>query len=183
MSAVAIASARARLISGVCGATLSVAAAGIAYLLTTISHIQGLWACITAIAVTQANFTDTLKLGKRQFVGAVIGGAVSLCLVALLGTRIWVGAIAVFLSITICSIVSRRDSGPLAGITATIVVLDQITGPPELTAIFRLSEVALGALSGMVVVWLQHWIAGDRRSRPADSSDRPSAVAAENSVR
>ncbi len=87
-STVAPPSFRARLVSGVRGATLSIAAAGIAYLLTIVAHIDGLWACITAIAVTQISFTDTLKLGTRQFIGAIIGGAVSLCLVVLFGSRI-----------------------------------------------------------------------------------------------
>ncbi len=88
-----------------------------------------------------------------------------------------------FVSITICAIVNRRDSGPLAGITATIVVLDRVNGPPELTAIFRLSEVGLGALSGMTVVWLQRWIAADWGGRPDESSDKSGAIALGDSNR
>jgi uncharacterized membrane protein YccC len=136
-------------------AVLSVIAALLAYVPAHGLGLQdGFWASITAIAVTQGKFHDTANLGRRQCIGAAVGGIVGFCFVMTLGGAIWVYAVAVLVSISACAAINRSDSGQLAGITATIVLLVPHTGSPENTVISRLSEVALGACSGALVVWL-----------------------------
>jgi uncharacterized membrane protein YgaE (UPF0421/DUF939 family) len=134
---------------------MSVIAALLAY---TPAHWLGLqdgfWASITAIAVTQGEFHTTTDLGRRQCIGALVGGSIGLCFALGFGYAIWVYAAAVLASISACATINRRDSGQLAGITATIVLLVPHTGAPENIVISRVLEVALGACSGAVVVWL-----------------------------
>jgi uncharacterized membrane protein YgaE (UPF0421/DUF939 family) len=144
-----------RSIAGVGQASMSVIAALLAY---TPAHWLGLqdgfWASITAIAVTQGEFHSTADLGRRQCIGALVGGSIGFCFALCFGHATWVYAAAVLTSISICTTINRSDSGQLAGITATIVLLVPHTGSPESIVISRLSEVALGACSGAVVVWV-----------------------------
>ncbi|MEK8068611.1 FUSC family protein, partial [Burkholderia contaminans] len=55
-------------LQAVCGACL-------AYVIGHALHTeQAVWAAITAIAVTQHNYSDTMSLSRDQFVGAMVGG-------------------------------------------------------------------------------------------------------------
>ncbi len=136
-------------------AMLSVVSAFAAYRIALGLGLQdAFWAAITAIGVTQARLHDALNFGRRQFIGAVVGGAVGLGFALAFGDALWVYAAAVVVSITACAAINRGDSGQLAGITATIILLVPHTGSPETIAIARLSEVALGAATATIVVWI-----------------------------
>jgi uncharacterized membrane protein YgaE (UPF0421/DUF939 family) len=151
--------ARQRFGGGVEQGAISVIAALLAYLPVAHLHLaDGFWSSITAIAVTQGRFHDSAQLGQRQFIGAAVGGGVGLCAAVLCGSALWVYAGAVFLSIYLCALINRRDSGQLAGITATIILLVPHTASAEQTALARLGEVALGAAMGLVVSWLAHFL-------------------------
>ena len=140
-------------------AVLSVIAAFIAYWPARGFGLQdGFWASITAIAVTQGKFHDTANLGRRQCIGAIVGGAVGFGFAMTLGSALWVYLAAVLVSISACAAINRSDSGQLAGITATIILLVPHTGSLEQTVISRLSEVVLGACSGGLVVWLAWYL-------------------------
>lgn len=144
-----------RVLVGLGQAGISVIAALIAYACTLWLGLQnGFWASITAIAITQGGFHATADLGRRQCIGASIGGIVGLCFAIGFGPTLWVYAIAVLVSISACAAINRSDAGQLAGITTTVILLVPHTDSPVDIALSRVSEVALGALSGACVVLL-----------------------------
>ncbi|GAB0114470.1 FUSC family protein [Acidisoma sp. C75] len=138
--------------TGIAQAAVSVAAAVIAYEVAAQLHlVDGFWSSITAIAVTQTRFHDSEQLGQRQLIGAAVGGCAGILAVLLFGTGLWVYAAAVLVAIAVCALIGRSDSGQLAGITATIILLVPHAGSAEQTAFARLAGVAIGALTGVIV--------------------------------
>ncbi|NHN90174.1 FUSC family protein [Acetobacter conturbans] len=144
-----------RIVVGLIQAALSICSALVAYMPARWFGLQdGFWAAITAIAVTQGECHATAKLGQKQCIGALIGGGVGLGFVLQFGAALWVYVAAVVVSITVCAALNKSDSGQLAGVTATIVLLVPHSGSAESIVVSRLSEVALGVISGVAVVWL-----------------------------
>ncbi len=92
-----------RLVQGGVAALQAVCGASMAYGLAQAIHAeQSFWAAITAIAVTQPNYTDTVNLSRDQFIGAMIG-AIFGFFGATLGAGHYIGYVAtVMVVIVIC---------------------------------------------------------------------------------
>ncbi len=150
-----------RTMLGLGQAVLSVISAFAAYLVAHHFALQeAFWAPITAIGVIQSRLHDTVNLGGRKFLGAVIGGLVGLGFALAFGDALWVYAAAVVVSITACAAINRGNSGQLAGITATIVLLVPHTQSPLDIALVRVTEVALGVCSATLVIWVARRLTG-----------------------
>jgi uncharacterized membrane protein YccC len=156
-------------------AVLSLVVAQLAHL-----HLP-LWAVLTAVVVTQVSVGSSLKATIDYLVGtlggAVYGGAISVLvphgneIALLLVLALAVGPLAL-----IAAIYPRLKVAP---ITAIIVLLvPEIThATPIASAVDRVLEVAVGALTGFVVSFLllpsrAHGLAADAAARTLDHMAR-----------
>src|SRR5580704_1416609 len=114
-----------------------------------------LWAVLTAVIVTQTSVGRSLKATIDYFVGT-LGGAIYAGIVAALIPHSGEFALLAVLAIAVASLVllaAKNSSFNVAPFTAVIVVLaPTIThSTPIESALHRLIEVALGALTGLLV--------------------------------
>ena len=144
-----------RLVQGGVAALQAICGASMAYGLAQVIHAeQSFWAAITAIAVTQPRYADTVNLSRDQFIGAMIG-AIFGFFGATLGAGHYIGYVAtVLIVIVICWGLNVGSAARLGAITATIVLLVPLDGPVWSIALFRLLEVVLGTVCATVVSWL-----------------------------
>ncbi|WP_186102474.1 FUSC family protein [Burkholderia gladioli] len=95
---------------------------------------QAVWAAVTAIAVTQHQYADTMNLSRDQFIGAMVGGVLGFAGAALghanAGMHVLAYAVA---------------------IAATIVMLFPGNGPLWDIPLIRLGEVTLGTVCALLV--------------------------------
>ncbi|MBB3226164.1 putative membrane protein YccC [Luteibacter sp. Sphag1AF] len=139
------------LLMGIQAVLASLTAYGIGLLLHT--H-QAFWAAITAIAVTQLNYTDTRTSSRDQCIGAALGAVAGLLGLYLDVGQIYSYVAAVFLVIVVCWMLNAGASARLGAITATIILLVPSTGPAWQLAFVRVGEVALGTACALTVSWL-----------------------------
>jgi uncharacterized membrane protein YccC len=114
-----------------------------------------LWAVLTAVLVTQASVGRSLKATIDYFVGT-LGGAIYAGIVAALIPHSGELAELAVLAIAVAPLVvlaAKNSSFNVAPFTAVIVVLaPTIThSTPFESALYRLIEVALGAVTGLLV--------------------------------
>lgn len=134
-------------LQAVCGACL---AYGIGRALHT---EQAVWAAITAIAVTQHNYSDTMSLSRDQFIGAMAGGVLGFAGAALGGGHFVAYAITVAVVIVACWCLNVGSAARLGGVTATIVLLFPENGPLWDVPLVRFGEVTLGTVCALGVCW------------------------------
>jgi uncharacterized membrane protein YgaE (UPF0421/DUF939 family) len=135
-------------LQAVCGACL---AYGIGRALHT---EQAVWAAITAIAVTQHNYSDTMSLSRDQFIGAMVGGLLGFAGTALGGGHFVAYPATVAIVIVCCWCLNVGSAARLGGVTATIVMLFPGDGPLWDIPLMRLGEVTLGTVCALGVTWL-----------------------------
>jgi uncharacterized membrane protein YccC len=144
-----------RIAGGAHHGLISASAALAAYLPTRALGLQeGFWSAITAISVVQAEFNATQSTARDQFIGAAIGGTVSVCASLAFGERLPVYVAAIVLAMLSCWALNVASASRLAGSTATIILLVPHTGSPERIFAFRLTEVGWGVCVAIAVVWL-----------------------------
>ncbi|KWE52609.1 hypothetical protein WL76_15575 [Burkholderia ubonensis] len=146
---------RQRLAQGGLMALQAVCGACLAYGIGRALHTeQAVWAAITAIAVTQHNYADTMSLSRDQFVGAMVGGVLGFAGAALGGGHDMLAyAIAVAVVIVCCWCLNVGSAARLGGVTATIVMLFPGSGPLWDIPLVRLGEVTLGTVCALGVCW------------------------------
>ncbi|MDN7906292.1 FUSC family protein [Burkholderia diffusa] len=158
-----------RLTQGALMALQAVCGACLAYTIGRALHTeQAVWAAVTAIAVTQHNYSDTMSLSRDQFIGAMIGGLVGFAGAALGGDRLVAYAIAVAVTIISCWCLNVGSAARLGGVTATIVLLFPGNGPLWDIPLMRLGEVALGTVCALTVCWAMSRIERRWLRRAAD---------------
>lgn len=146
---------RGRLAAGAHQGLICAAAALLAYLPTRAFGLQeGFWSAITAVSVAQTEFQATQTTARDQFVGAALGGIVSVCAALVFGTQLWVYAGAIVLSMLICWGLNVGTASRIAGSTASIILLVPHTGSPQRMFISRLTEVGWGVCVAVAIVWL-----------------------------
>lgn len=145
-----------RIASGAHHGVVSAAAALLAYLPThELGLKEGFWSAITAISVVQTEFQATQTTARDQFLGAAVGGIVSVAASAAIGKQnlpVYAGAIV--LSMLICWALNVASASRLAGSTATIILLVPHTGSAERMFVARLVEVGWGVCIAIAVVWI-----------------------------
>lgn len=135
-------------LQAVCGASL-------AYGVGRALHSeQAVWAAITAIAVTQHNYADTMNLSRDQFIGAMVGGLMGFAGAALGGGHYLAYAITIAVVIVCCWCLNVGSAARLGAITATIVLLFPGNGALWDIPLIRLGEVTLGTISAVLVSWV-----------------------------
>ena len=114
---------------------------------------DGYWGSISAIIVLQSNVGATVTASRDRILGTLIGAALGFSF-SLFGTLPWNYILAVLAAIVICGLLGLRSSSRLAGVTITIVMLVQKTGPRWSLAFDRVSEVMLGIFVALAVTTL-----------------------------
>lgn len=144
-----------RLTQGILMAVHATASASLAYTIAQLlSTEQPAWAAITAILVTQHNYSDTMSLARDQVIGALVGGVLGFASVALGGSHYFLAYVAaVATTIVVCWALNVGSAARLGGVTATMVLLIPGNGPLWDIPLTRLGEVAVGTLCAVGVTW------------------------------
>jgi uncharacterized membrane protein YccC len=150
---------KSRAAQGALMALRAVCGAGLAYSIGLAIHSeQAFWAAITAIAVTQHDYADTLSQSRDQFIGALAGGICGFAAATLLPQTLLVYLLAVAFVIVACWCLKVSTAARLGGVTTTIVMLVPAQGPVWDVALFRCAEVTIGMLCALPVCWLFSYV-------------------------
>jgi uncharacterized membrane protein YccC len=135
------------------GAKTALAAALCWWLAQRLGWRDGYWGSISAIIVLQSNVGATVNASRDRILGTLIGAAIGFSF-SLFGILPWNYIIAVLLAVIVCGLLGLRNSSRLAGVTITIVMLVQNTGPRWILAFDRVGEVVLGIVVALAVTTL-----------------------------
>jgi uncharacterized membrane protein YccC len=114
---------------------------------------DGYWGSISAIIVLQSNVGSTVTASRDRILGTLIGAVFGFSF-SLFGVLPWNYILAVLAATTVCGLLGLRNSSRLAGVTITIVMLVQKTGPRWSLALDRVSQVVLGIVVALAVTTL-----------------------------
>jgi uncharacterized membrane protein YccC len=114
---------------------------------------DGYWGSISAIIVLQSNVGATVTASRDRILGTLIGAVLGFSF-SLFGTLPWNYILAVIVAVIVCGLLGLRSSSRLAGVTITIVMLVQKTGPRWTLALDRVSQVMLGIVVALAVTTL-----------------------------
>jgi uncharacterized membrane protein YccC len=114
---------------------------------------DGYWGSISAIIVLQSDVGSTVNASRDRLLGTLIGAAFGFAF-SIFGTLPWNYILAVLAAMIVCGLLGLRNSSRLAGVTVTIVMLVQKTGPRWSLALDRVSEVVLGIVVALAVTTL-----------------------------
>src|SRR5208283_5833918 len=104
-------------------------AAGLCWWLATRFGLHdGYWGAISAIIVLQSNFGSTITASRDRLLGTLIGAVFGFSF-SLFGALPWNYILAVLAAVIVCGLLGLRNSSRLAGVTVTIVMLVEKTGP------------------------------------------------------
>jgi hypothetical protein len=111
---------------------------------------DGYWGSISAIIVLQSNVGSTVDASRDRLLGTLIGALFGFSF-SLYGALPWNYVFAVLAAVIVCGLLGLRSSSRLAGVTITIVMLVQATGPRWGLALDRVVEVFLGIVVALAV--------------------------------
>jgi uncharacterized membrane protein YccC len=111
---------------------------------------DGYWGSISAIIVLQSNVGSTVTASRDRVLGTLIGAVFGFSF-ALFGALPWNYILALLAVVIVCGLLGLHNSSRLAGVTVTIVMLVQKTGPRWSPALDRVGEVMLGIVVALVV--------------------------------
>ena len=114
---------------------------------------DGYWGSISAIIVLQSNVGSTVNASRDRILGTIIGAVLGFSF-SLFGVLPWNYILAVLTAVIVCGLLGLRSSSRLAGVTITIVMLVQKTGPRWSLALDRVMEVVLGIVVALAVTTL-----------------------------
>lgn len=114
---------------------------------------DGYWGSISAIIVLQSNVGSTVTASRDRILGTLIGAVLGFSF-SLFGTLPWNYIVAVLAAVIVCGLLGLRSSSRLAGVTITIVMLVEKTGPRWSLALDRVGDVVLGIVVALAVTTL-----------------------------
>jgi uncharacterized membrane protein YccC len=134
-------------------AKTALAAALCWWLATRFGLHDGYWGSISAIIVLQSNVGSTVDASRDRILGTLIGCIFGFSF-SLFGALPWNYILAVLAAVIVCGLLGLRSSSRLAGVTITIIMLVQKTGPKWSLALDRVGEVLLGIVVALAVTTL-----------------------------
>ena len=114
---------------------------------------DGYWGSISAIIVLQSNVGSTVKASWDRVLGTIVGAVFGFAF-SLVDALPWNFILAVIAAMIVCGLLGLRNSSRLAGVTVSIVMLVQKSGPRWTLALDRVSEVMLGIVVALAVTTL-----------------------------
>ena len=132
-------------------------AATVAYELVFSLGLQGLWAAMSAMIVSQERLHETRSSLTGRILGTLLGIGVTVAVHEIISRTAASIAVQMAIAVAICALVARElPKLRVAMWTCPIILLTgQPSAPILLVALHRGSEVILGALVG----WIFHWFA------------------------
>jgi uncharacterized membrane protein YccC len=114
---------------------------------------DGYWGSISAIIVMQSNVGSTVNASRDRILGTIIGAVFGFSF-SLFGALPWNYILAVLTAMIVCGLLGLKSSSRLAGVTITIVMLVEKTGPRWTLALDRVMEVLFGIFIALAVTTL-----------------------------
>lgn len=114
---------------------------------------DGYWGSISAIVVLQSNVGATVTASRDRLLGTLIGAAFGFAF-ALVHPLVVGYVLAVVTAVVVCNLLGMRNSGRLAGVTVSIVMLVHREGSRWGLALDRVGEVLLGIVVALIVATL-----------------------------
>lgn len=130
------------------------------------------WAIITVCVVAEPDFKLALTLSKVRVINTMLGCAVALLFLTLFGASF--GAVLAAVAFTTLGVIVFERYPPnwrLAPATAVILMMaapNSGLGQEEHLALLRAGEISAGALTTLLVAWLQALVV--QRIGPADAA-------------
>jgi uncharacterized membrane protein YgaE (UPF0421/DUF939 family) len=118
----------------------------------------GFWACMSTIVVMQSESADTLAASRDRLIGTAVGALVALGVSYFWNGHLIVYALAVLVCMVVTEMMGVKNSGRMAGMTVTIVLLTANSQPHWEVARERFLEVSFGIVVALVVsqvLWRQ----------------------------
>jgi uncharacterized membrane protein YccC len=122
------------------------------FALSQILHLpEAFWAVLTALVATRPHAAGTARAGVDRLIGTVAGAAVATAF-ALTHLHLTQLELLFAVLVPLCLLVSVRENYRAAPIAALIVLSGgMLGGSPLNTALYRTSEIAVGALVAFIV--------------------------------
>ena len=111
----------------------------------------GYWALITAIAVSNSAFSQTLQAGINQIIGTILGGIVGIAVIVGKEHGLATGPLFVAGLIPLAALTGRWPSLRMCCTTLVILVLIPAQGSPFVRAYTRFVEILIGSVSAVAV--------------------------------
>jgi uncharacterized membrane protein YccC len=119
--------------------------------------ISGLWAALAAIVVQQAHLGSTYKSAWLRFLGVLVGSLMGGLFTTLLGSNPISLAVAIFLTIVICSLFQIKESLRIACLSVAVVMILWGLRPainPWVFGFYRFLDSCLGISVAVVIAHL-----------------------------
>ena len=128
------------------------------FILEHLNHRNPLWALITVINVTEPELSAAFLAFKSRIVNTLIGCAVGLSFLYLLGPSYWSILLGIIVSVIICtSFIRVPGSWRVAPVTVAILMTPSVLGGGRsaglATAIDRTEEVLLGSAVALLITY------------------------------
>jgi len=132
-------------------------AATVAYEVVSSLGLEGLWAAMSAMIVSQERLHETRSSLTGRILGTLLGIGVTVAVSEITSRTATSTAVQMAIAVAICALVVRElPKLRVAMWTCPIILLTaQPSAPMLLVALHRGSEVILGAIIG----WIFHWFA------------------------
>ena len=101
----------------------------------------------------QSDVGSTVSASRDRLLGTLIGAVFGFSF-SLFGVLPWNYILAVLAAVIVCGLLGLRNSSRLAGVTITLVMLVEKTGPRWSLALDRVSQVVLGIVVALAVTTL-----------------------------
>ena len=129
------------------------------FVLDRVHHHNPLWALISVIMVTEPELSAAFLAFNSRIVNTVIGCAVGLSFLYLLGPSYWSILLGIIVSVVICtSLIRVPGSWRVAPVTVAIIMTPSVLGGGRAagltTAIDRTEEVLLGSAAALLITYV-----------------------------
>ena len=129
------------------------------FVLDRFNHPNPLWALISVIIVTEPELSAAFLAFNSRMVNTLIGCAVGLSFLYLLGPRHWSILLGIIVSVIICtSFIRVPGSWRVAPVTVAILMTPSVLGGGRsaglATAIDRTEEVLLGSAVALLITYV-----------------------------
>jgi uncharacterized membrane protein YccC len=128
------------------------------FVLDHLAHRNSLWALISVITVTEPERNAALLAFNSRIVNTLIGCAIGLCFLYLLGPSFWSILLGIIVSVVLCTTFVRvPGSWRVSPVTVAIVMTPSFLGgsptPGLLAAIQRTEDVLLGSAVALIITF------------------------------
>jgi uncharacterized membrane protein YgaE (UPF0421/DUF939 family) len=112
---------------------------------------EGYWAAISAVVVLQSDLQGTQTSARDRFIGTGVGALIGYLCALLWQGHAWVYALAVGVTVFLCTLGKLGNAGRLAAVAVSVIVLIPRDEAIWRIALLRFLEVSWGILIALAV--------------------------------